>query len=215
MLDFIVSHEATISGWDEFIVSSFKSFNKIINDIPSVRSPNGKKKTSFLRKIFIKIFHKKEIISPYHKDFLEMSINQIHDIINKIVLLQNEKNAYEIINAYETINEHLKEIIGLCVLSAQFSLFKDNGHYRMIWDTQIHKNRKLMIQKNKAYGSSWSIMRPEGIIDVIHTKVHRIISLLEGTENPYESILDSYEDILNYCVFCHLKMKLTNKHQIS
>lgn len=76
-------------------------------------------------------------------------------------------------------------------------------------DKQIDINRELMRTKNQAYGSSWSIMRPEGLVDSIHTKIHRIESLLSGVvENKYESVIDSFEDILNYSVFACMRIDL-------
>jgi len=72
----------------------------------------------------------------------------------------------------------------------------------------ILNNRELIINKNKNYGSSWSIMRPIGITDIIHVKIHRIDSLISGEKNNFESITDSFEDILNYCVFLLIMMEV-------
>lgn len=91
----------------------------------------------------------------------------------------------------------------------------EGQEYEVATDKQISINRELMRTKNQAYGSSWSIMRPAGLVDSIHTKIHRIESLLAGADNKYESVVDSFEDILNYAVFTCMRIDLDTEERRS
>jgi hypothetical protein len=69
-------------------------------------------------------------------------------------------------------------------------------------------NRELMVSKNKQYGSSWSVQRSSDMTGTMHAKVHRITQLDSGEENTFESVEDSYRDIINYALFCLIRLSM-------
>lgn len=69
------------------------------------------------------------------------------------------------------------------------------------YDEQIQKCRQLFRDKNKDYGSSWTILRPTSITDQILIKALRIRSIEEkGASLVGESIHDEFIGIYNYCI---------------
>lgn len=208
-VEFNLSHEETISGWEDIVNHPlmYYIFQDTINYI----------KNQF------NIFYNygDNIVLLYLNQISNRLQNEIHLIID----IQNSINKHSIMNQINKIlgdtsdkqieqTNRLKIIMSLCVVGIYFlseDLFLPIFDPQYAWRNQIQQNRKLMIAKNKAYGSSWSIMRSEGIADVIHTKIHRIISLLDGADNQYESLKDSFEDIINYCIFCIMRINLEEK----
>lgn len=196
-IEYNLSHEDTVIGWDKISKETEDVFNLVIKDIKKNHN------------------YKKEI-----KTVQELN-EIIHKILEQNIDIQEEQNNFDVIlkQKYIEIDRdnmtfNFKKIISYCILSlyilnnldgfSLYSIFDTND----IWKEQININRKLMIDKNKNYGSSWSIMRSGTITDVIHTKIHRIISLLEGTTNKFESLKDNFEDIINYCIFCIMRIEL-------
>lgn len=129
----------------------------------------------------------------------------LHDLVHEIISLQDKK-AEE-----AEIKGLLLEIAALTLEALSKRWVAEEVEADFAIAKQVDINRELMITKNQTYGSSWSIMRPEGLVDVIHTKVHRILSLLEGVDNKYESVIDSFEDILNYILFTHMRIDLDSE----
>jgi hypothetical protein len=90
--------------------------------------------------------------------------------------------------------------------------FRDGGGPR--WEegepclNLVDSNRDLMIAKNRQYGSSWSVLRSSDMTGTIHAKIHRISELMGGEENTFEPIEDGYRDILNYLVFCLIRLSM-------
>ena len=185
-IEYNCSHEETVSGWDTIIAKNKEKFQLLFG--------------------WTKI-----------KEFKIEDLNkENHKLIDSNIDLENDNDSLE--DNYDFLTYNFQSIIANCILAIhildgvenKLEIISDND-LNNIWEKQIKINRALMIEKNKNYGSSWSIMRPEGITDVIHTKIHRVISLIEGEENKFESIKDSFEDIINYCVFCIMKMDLMKK----
>ena len=195
-VEYNLSHEETVSGWDfvmDQVLDNCEEYVLII--APAVDKSE------------ILMIDEKSSSKVLHR----ICINAIHDRIHDII---DEQEVVMIDNGF--ITQGLEDIIGLCIIAAQSQEYFSFGIARDWFKDKIDQNRVLMIGKNQNYGSSWSIMRPTSITDVIHTKIHRIISLLDGVERKYESILDSFEDSMNYCVFCILRMQLEGvAHEIA
>ena len=180
-IEYNLSHDDTVKKWDDMILYNKEVFKQL---------------SSMFFARTVDLYDQKHMTIENYND-------QIHDIIHNIIKKQNDHREIQ--------NSFFQAIISHCI--AALWLFNDDPMLIVfdpsyIWEKQIEKSRKLMIEKNKNYGSSWSIMRPESITDVIHTKIHRTISLLEGEQNKFESIQDTFEDIINYCIFCLIRMEL-------
>ena len=187
VIEYNLSHEETVAGWDLMIRESFPVFEKLIKT------------------------YKNDFIICQDGGYISIDIPDLRDFMHKslhnIIEFQKEKYPSEAI-----INSEFLKILSYCILALWLNNEDDPMmpifNPKSVWEARISSNRELMIKKNKNYGSSWSIMRPEGITDTIHTKIHRISSLLDGEKNNFESINDSLEDTINYCIFCMMRMKL-------
>lgn len=197
-VEYNLSHDETVSGWDEIIETTKERFKQVTDSF----------KNHYIRK---------DGISTVDDIFvIDWFTNQIHCELNSVIGLQEIGGEDSVNISYNSILSYFQNIIVNCILALHILNNPEDPFIPIhdpdyVWQKQIDINRALMIEKNKNYGSSWSIMRPEGITDVIHTKIHRVISLTEGEENKFESVKDSFEDIINYCVFCIMRMELEQK----
>lgn len=202
-IEFNLSHEETVAGWDRIIEDSAPCAPEY--DIDG-QGKHSEFLTAYLNYQNSFVLNREEQIGGRSiKD-----INQSnHDFLHKIINFQNESKTSKIKWYFYQII--INSIFALTLIKNPDDPMAIIFCPYEIWKDQIAINRELMINKNKNYGSSWSIMRPEGITDTIHTKIHRITSLLDGEENKFESVKDSFEDIINYCAFCIMRTELNNE----
>ena len=80
-----------------------------------------------------------------------------------------------------------------------------------LYKQQIEEVMELLFNKNHDYGEAWREMRVSSMTDIILMKLFRIkqIEDNEGKTIISEGIKSGYQDIINYAVFCMIK--LTNK----
>lgn len=78
----------------------------------------------------------------------------------------------------------------------------------ILYDQQAAIAKEVMENKNHDYGEAWRDMSLEGITDLILVKVLRMRQILanHGTTEVSEGIDANYIDIINYAVFCLIKM---------
>lgn len=79
-----------------------------------------------------------------------------------------------------------------------------------LYDKNIEKTFKLLMNKNHDYGEAWRDMRVSSMTDIILMKLFRIkqIEDNQGLTVVSEGIDANYHDIINYAVFCLIKMGL-------
>jgi len=77
------------------------------------------------------------------------------------------------------------------------------------YDYWVEETRKLLENKNHDYGEAWRMMRVSSITDIILMKLYRIkqIEDNQGLTLVSEGIQANYQDIINYSVFCMIKLK--------
>ncbi len=77
------------------------------------------------------------------------------------------------------------------------------------YDEQATWAREVMVQKNHDYGEAWRKMRISSITDLILMKIHRLkqIEDNEGKTEVSEGVSANYIDMLNYAVFCLIRME--------
>jgi len=106
-------------------------------------------------------------------------------IVNYAVigLIQLEKGAAD------EVHEDAEEVIGL-------------------YDEFAAEARNLMIRKNHDYGEAWREMRISSITDLIYQKILRTKQIEDnaGATLVSEGIDANYLDMLNYALFCLIKM---------
>ena len=125
-------------------------------------------------------------------------------------------------NGFSKVNEGIEpEFIGIinyCVMALiQLELPKTQPlelpaeRVSNLYKQQIEEVMELLFNKNHDYGEAWREMRVSSMTDIILMKLFRIkqIEDNEGKTIISEGIKSGYQDIINYAVFCMIK--LTNK----
>jgi hypothetical protein len=81
-----------------------------------------------------------------------------------------------------------------------------------LYDEAIDDTINLLENKNHDYDEAWREMRINSITDIILMKLYRIkqIEDNEGRTLVSEGIKSNYQDILNYSVFCLIKLNSFN-----
>lgn len=106
-------------------------------------------------------------------------------------------------------------IINYCIIAIiQVNLSK-NDTLELTWDfleplydRYSKETRNLLINKNHDYGEAWRDMRISSITDIILMKLLRVkqIEDNQGITIVSEGVIANYQDMINYAVFCLIKM---------
>ena len=85
---------------------------------------------------------------------------------------------------------------------------EDKAEIMVLYDAFIQKGRDLMEKKNHDYGEVWREMRISSMTDLIYQKILRTkqIEDNEGKTIVSEGLEANYFDMLNYAVFCLIKL---------
>ena len=78
-----------------------------------------------------------------------------------------------------------------------------------IYDQVVSETLSLLKDKNHDYGEAWRDMRISSITDIILMKIFRVkqIENNEGKTLVSEGVKANYQDMINYAVFCLIKME--------
>lgn len=107
-------------------------------------------------------------------------------------------------------------IINYCLIALlQISFSKDERleipfeELEPVYDKWVADTKGLLEQKNHDYGEAWREMRVSSITDIILMKLLRVkqIEDNQGKTIVSEGIEANYQDMINYAVFCMIKMK--------
>ena len=107
-------------------------------------------------------------------------------------------------------------IINYCLIALlQISFSKDERleipfeELEPVYDMWVADTKGLLEQKNHDYGEAWREMRVSSITDIILMKLLRVkqIEDNQGKTLVSEGIEANYQDMINYAVFCMIKMK--------
>lgn len=77
-----------------------------------------------------------------------------------------------------------------------------------LYDKHIQNTTRLMLNKNHDYGEAWRQMRVSSMVDLILMKLYRIkqIEDNEGKTLVSEGVEGGYADIINYSLFCLIRL---------
>lgn len=115
----------------------------------------------------------------------------------------------------EGINSEFIAIINYCVmalmqieLQAETTLEMLPDRVFNMYDKYIEDTLELMQKKNHDYGEAWRDMRIGSITDLILMKLLRVkqIEDHDGKTRISEGVEANYQDMINYAVFCLIKM---------
>ncbi|RNI30395.1 DUF1599 domain-containing protein [Rufibacter immobilis] len=81
-----------------------------------------------------------------------------------------------------------------------------------LYEDQIRKTRALQEDKNHDYDEAWRSMRVESMTDLILMKIYRTKQIEDnaGQTLVSEGVEANYRDMLNYAVFCLIKLNYPN-----
>ncbi len=81
-----------------------------------------------------------------------------------------------------------------------------------LYTKHVKENENLLSQKNHDYGEAWRDMRVSSMTDLILMKLLRIKQIEDnkGLTQVSEGVEAGYRDIINYSVFCLIKLEIKN-----
>jgi hypothetical protein len=84
-----------------------------------------------------------------------------------------------------------------------------------IYDDQVEITLELLRNKNHDYGEAWRDMRVSSMTDLILMKIFRTKQIENnlGVTLVSEGVEANYQDMLNYAVFCLIKLKEEQSQQ--
>lgn len=116
----------------------------------------------------------------------------------------------------DNINDEFVGIINYCLIALiQLNLGDDErteidiGELLPIYQNEVENTMSLLRDKNHDYGEAWRDMRVSSITDIILMKLLRVkqIEDNQGKTIVSEGIDANYRDMINYAVFCLIKLK--------
>ncbi len=77
-----------------------------------------------------------------------------------------------------------------------------------LYDKHLNSTLELMLDKNHDYGEAWRQMRVSSMVDLILMKIRRIkqIEDNDGKTIASEGVEGGYMDIINYSLFCLVRL---------
>jgi len=138
-------------------------------------------------------------------DQIYIKVNRIRTLqmTDKKMIDEDEEEGFIAIVNYSVIaliqlNRGVSEVLGK----------EDKAEIMALYDDFIQKARDLMEKKNHDYGEVWRDMRISSMTDLIYQKILRTkqIEDNEGKTLVSEGLEANYFDMLNYAVFCLIKL---------
>jgi hypothetical protein len=76
------------------------------------------------------------------------------------------------------------------------------------YDEAVAQTRSLLQNKNHDYGEAWREMRVSSMTDIVLMKLYRVKQIEDnhGKTLASEGIRANYQDMINYAVFCMIKL---------
>lgn len=83
-----------------------------------------------------------------------------------------------------------------------------------LYDKHLGRTVDLMLAKNHDYGEAWRLMRVSSMVDLILMKLRRIkqIEDNDGRTIISEGVEGGYMDIINYSIFCLIRLDEEKEH---
>lgn len=116
----------------------------------------------------------------------------------------------------EDIRDEFVAIINYCIMAIiQMHLTDDErlelpyDELEPLYDQYAEETRVLLTNKNHDYGEAWREMRVNSITDIILMKLLRVkqIENNAGKTLVSEGVKANYQDMINYSVFCLIKLQ--------
>ncbi len=174
------------------------------------------------------IGHCKAIFQKKHQDYgSAWRIMRLPSVTDQIFIKAKRIRAIQENKAQKIADDICSEYIGIinyCIIALiQLSLDEDAplelpyAPLEEAYDAQVQATLELLIAKNHDYGEAWREMRTSSMTDLILMKLHRVkqIEDNEGKTAISEGVAANYQDILNYSVFCLIKLDFLKREVAS
>lgn len=164
-----------------------------------------------------------EIFSKKNSDYgTSWKILRLPSITDQIFIkAQRIRTIQE--NGFSRVEEgQIPEFIGIinyCVMAliliSEDNTSDDLSDLQLAYNVQISEVQ-LLFNKNHDYGEAWREMRVSSMTDIILMKLLRIKQIEDNNGKTIisEGIKAGYQDIINYSVFCLIKLKYVQIQQI-
>lgn len=115
----------------------------------------------------------------------------------------------------EDISSEFVGIINYCIMALiQLKLGESDrlelpyDELEPLYDQAANETRELLMNKNHDYGEAWREMRVSSITDIILMKLLRVKQIEDNSGKTIvsEGIDANYQDMINYAVFCLIKL---------
>lgn len=165
-----------------------------------------------------------ELFSKKNRDYgTSWKILRLPSITDQIFIkAQRIRTLQE--NGFSRVDEgQIPEFIGIinyCVMALILLSEKNDsdisGNLEKDYIAQIDEVKELLFDKNHDYGEAWRAMRVSSMTDIILMKLLRIKQIEDnnGVTVVSEGIKAGYQDIINYSVFCLIKLKESQIQQV-
>ncbi len=119
----------------------------------------------------------------------------------------------------EDISSEFIGIINYCIIAMMQQELENSENMELapdkveiLYDRFVKETHDLLMNKNHDYGEAWREMRITSITDIILMKIFRVkqIEDNQGKTIVSEGVKANYQDMLNYAVFCLIKMGFAN-----
>jgi len=191
----------------------FHIFEKINNNLRSSTINDYKKIMDICKDIYLK--KSKDYGSAWRILRIPSLTDQIFIKAQRIRSTQDKKKM----RVNEKIDNEFIGIINYCIM-AIIQIEYDNDEIEIpyeklekLYDTHSNEIMDLLSDKNHDYDEAWKEMRVSSMTDIILMKLYRTkqIEDNQGKTLISEGIKANYQDIVNYSVFCLIKLLLIKK----
>ncbi|MGL4631638.1 MAG: DUF1599 domain-containing protein [Leadbetterella sp.] len=158
-----------------------------------------------------------DIFSKKNQDYgTSWKILRLPSITDQIFIKAQRIRTLQI-NGFSKVEEgEANEFVGIinyCIMALILIFEPEVGDHsdsvKNAYRNQSDAIKELLFRKNHDYGEAWRDMRVSSMTDIILMKLLRIkqIEDNQGKTIISEGISSGYQDIVNYCVFCLIKLK--------
>ena len=115
----------------------------------------------------------------------------------------------------ESIDGEFVAMINYCIMAMMQISYNEDDRMEIpteeiapLYDKMADDTLQLLLRKNHDYGEAWREMRVSSMTDIILMKLLRVkqIEDNQGSTLVSEGVDANYQDIINYSVFCLIKL---------
>jgi hypothetical protein len=163
----------------------------------------------------------KEVFEKKSKDYgTAWRILRLPSITDQIFIKAQRIRSIQEKGNQKVPDDVISEFIGIvnyCIIALiQINLAKESGEeipvnkIFALYDQIVNDTIDLLLNKNHDYDEAWRDMRVSSMTDIILMKLYRVkqIEDNEGKTIISEGVVSNYQDMMNYAVFCLIKLNV-------